>query len=77
MRGVRTANYFAEETGSDMTRLNNWIANHKFEAHLIIFLLMTIPSVFLYFLPTWGATIWIMIAFAIIICANILAIFIK
>jgi uncharacterized integral membrane protein len=32
-----------------MNALRNWLTNHKFEAHLCAFLLLTLPPVGMYF----------------------------
>jgi hypothetical protein len=52
-------------------KLLQWFKDHKFEAHLLAFLLMTIPSVFLYIAAQGGATGWIWVLLIPVVIGNI------
>jgi len=54
-----------------------WLSKHKFQAHLIAFLLMVISSIGMIFSLQQDSTIFTWLLVAVFAAANILAIFIK
>jgi len=60
-----------------MTNLHNWIRSHKFEAHLLAFLLMVIPPVPLYLAAQRDAAAWIWGLLALVILGNLLALVVR
>jgi hypothetical protein len=60
-----------------MGSLLEWLKEHKFEAHLMIFLLMIIPSAGLYLAAQRDAGAWIWVLIAVFALVNILAMGIK
>ena len=60
-----------------MTRILNWIKAHKFETHVIAFLLMVLPPVPLYLAAQRGANGWIWFWLGLVIGGNLLALGVK
>jgi hypothetical protein len=60
-----------------MNRLQNWLKDHKYQAHVTAFLLMILPAVPLYFAAGAGSQFWIILLLAVIVCGNILAVLVR
>jgi len=54
--------------------LLNWLNNHKFEAHLISFLLMIVPPAGMYYAAQAGADGLILGLLGLVVTGNLLAI---
>lgn len=54
-----------------------WLREHKFEAHLIAFLLMILPPIPMYFAAQTGAEVWIYILITPVILGNLLELWLK
>lgn len=59
-----------------MTPLN-WLRTHKFEAHVIAFLLMIAPPIPMYLAARQGATAWIWPLLGLIVLGNLLVLVLK
>ncbi len=60
-----------------MSDILHWLRDHKFEAHLIAFLLMVLPPVPLYFAARNGVVPWMWALLAPILLGNLLALVTK
>jgi hypothetical protein len=54
-----------------------WLQTHKFEANLFVFLIITIPSIFLFFAAQKGNNIIIVVLLVLIIAGNLFELVIK
>lgn len=54
-----------------------WLREHKFEAHLIAFLLMILPPIPMYFAAQEEAEIWIYILVIPFVLGNLLELWMK
>ena len=54
-----------------------WLRGHKFEAHLIAFLLMVLPPIPLYLAARSGAETWIYILLAPVVLGNLLELWLR
>lgn len=54
-----------------------WLREHKFEAHLIAFLLMALPPIPMYFAAQGDAVVWIYILIAPVILGNLLELWLR
>ncbi len=57
-----------------MNRLLEWLSVHKFEAHLISFLLIIVPSGGLYYAAQIGSASLILALLGLVITGNLLAV---
>jgi hypothetical protein len=53
------------------------LSKNKFEAHLTVFLLMTLPSIALYYAAQSGAIALIWVLLGLVVLANVLVLLIK
>ncbi len=60
-----------------MDKIKSWLSHHKFEAHLIAFIMMILPPVAMYYSAQRGAEGWIWGLLTVIILANLLAVLVK
>ncbi|MFC2026115.1 hypothetical protein ACFLUC_02855 [Chloroflexota bacterium] len=60
-----------------MTRILNWLSDHKYQIHLLAFLLMVLPAIPLYYAAQQGAYPLIWGLLAIVVSGNILALLTK
>ena len=60
-----------------MNRLLTWLGEHKFEAHVLSFLLMVLPSAGLYFAAQIESTGLILGLLALVVSGNLLAVAIR
>jgi hypothetical protein len=54
-----------------------WLREHKFEAHLIAFLLMVLPPIPMYFAAQGGAEVWVYILITPVIMGNLLELWLR
>jgi hypothetical protein len=54
-----------------------WLRKHKFEAHLIAFLLMILPPIPLYLAAQEGAQSWIILLLVPVVMGNLLELFLE
>ena len=59
-----------------MTPLN-WLRTHRFEAHVIAFLLMITPPIPMILFARQGATVWIWPLLGLIVLGNLLELALK
>jgi hypothetical protein len=60
-----------------MMNILTWLRTHKFEAHMIAFLLMIVPPIPLYFAARQGVTTLIWILMIPFVLGNLLVLVIK
>ena len=60
-----------------MKRLFTWLNEHKFEAHVLSFLLMVLPPAGLFFAAQTGSTGLILGLLALVVGGNLLAVAIR
>ena len=60
-----------------MTRFLNWLSDHKYEVHLLAFMLMVLPAIPLYFAVQQDAIMLIWGLLLIVVSGNILALLTK
>ena len=60
-----------------MQTFQQFLSAHKFQAHLLAFLLMVLPPAGMYLAARAGAFTWIWILLAIVVLGNLLAIVVK
>jgi hypothetical protein len=54
-----------------------WLREHKFEAHLIAFLLMILPPIPMYFAAQGSPEIWIYILITPVVLGNLLELWLR
>jgi hypothetical protein len=54
-----------------------WLQKHKYESHLMAFLLMAIPPVPLYLAAQHGATGWIWFLISLVILGNLVVLIVR
>ena len=60
-----------------MQTFRQFLNAHKFQAHLLAFLLMVLPPAGLYLAARSGAIAWIWVLLAVVVLGNLLAIAVK
>jgi hypothetical protein len=55
-----------------MTKLRHWLANHKFLAHGIAFLLMVFTPIPMFFAAEHSSNLWILLLLAFFVAGNFL-----
>lgn len=57
-----------------MAGLFRWLSGHKFQAFLIVFVLLSLPPIGLYFAAQ--STTWVLVLLAMVVLGNLLAVLI-
>lgn len=60
-----------------MRTFQQFLSAHKFQAHLLAFVLMVLPPIGMYLAAENGALVWIWGLLAVVVLGNLLAIAVK
>lgn len=60
-----------------MMKLPDWLDKYKFEAHLVAFLLMSLPPLPLYLAAQYGRVDWIWALLGLVVLGNLLALVVR
>ncbi len=55
-----------------MNSVRDWLQSHKFQMHLFVFIMITLPAIPLYFAAQNGENFWIIFLIAFVIFGNLI-----